>query len=203
MVRDPDPVDLTIDEVIKRICSLNEGLRDFWSRAYGWAPRESASLLAQSRLDRAVSFSHCLVLWDHMPMASQIDGMLILGWTNLGALVEGSMKWFLSVYRSDYPESDAALWRKGKLLEPDVLTFGQLRLIFRRYVWTPEETKTWDPWLRIVQENRNGIHAYKDRKIDDYQNLAAGIRTYLLFLRDLSSRVPYPDDVWPPSESSL
>jgi len=199
----PDVDTLTIEEVIRRICTLNEGIREFWSAADGWAPAEAALLLSRSRLDRQVSLSHCLALWNADPHpADRREGALILGWTNLGSLVEGTLKWFLSVYREDYPEDDGAIRRWGKAVEPDAAMLDGLRKFFASHVWTDCERDEWDSWLLEVREHRNAVHAYQDREIGNAEDLHRGIRTYLSLLRTLEGRVPYPDEVYGPYESA-
>lgn len=184
-----------IEEVIGAITSLNDEIRDFWSTTDGWAPADAQRLLSSSRLDRQVSLSHCLAIWigrEREPALS--DGLLILGWVNLGALVEGSLKWFLSVYLENYPEADdpKAPKRKGKLLEPDRLELEQLRAFFSERVWTDSQRELWDPWLVRVRDRRNAIHAYREREIGDFKSLESHIRSYLALLEELNGQVPYP-----------
>ena len=76
-------------EIVEHIIKKNREITNFWSGAHGWAPKEAAALLARSRLDLQVSLSETLFLWldpsDH-------PGRIRLAWTNIGALVEGSLK---------------------------------------------------------------------------------------------------------------
>jgi len=197
--------DMPIGEVVARIAKLNDGIRDFWSAAHGWAPADAADLLARARLDRQVSLSSCLALWEaESDVPERRDGSLVLGWANLGALVEGTMKWFLCVYRADYPEDEGVL-RKGKkreLIEPDALMFEQLRQVFARHVWIESERGEYDRWLAMIQDRRNAIHAYRERDIGDLAALHHAIREYLDFLRELHGRIPgYPDEAPEPYES--
>ena len=84
--------EMSIEEVVNRIVTLNDGLRQFWRQADGWAPIEAAQLLSKSRLDWQVSLSICLKLWLAKSHPDDESGRLILAWTNLGSLVEGTMK---------------------------------------------------------------------------------------------------------------
>jgi hypothetical protein len=77
--------DLSYEQVIARIESLNDGLRAFWSNAHGWAPDAAAELMSKSRLDRQASLSRSLRHWAAEPPDSLEDGDLILGWANLEA----------------------------------------------------------------------------------------------------------------------
>jgi len=187
-------------DVIQQIIQKNDGLARFWSSAHGWAPLEAAQLLTKSRLDRQVSLSRTLTLW--VPpaahaAASDADGRLILGWVNLGSLLEGSLKWFLSVYYEGYKNDINAIRDKaGVTKDPDGVTLEPLRQFFERSVWTPSDK--WAKWIAGVQQRRNAIHSYKHRELGTLHELEASIREYWNLLDDLNGRVPYPDDVFRP-----
>lgn len=89
--------DLTIGEVVIRIDTLNIRLAAFSSKCGGWAPVEAAGLLTDARLDWQVSLSKTLRLWIREPASALTDGELILAWSNLGSLLEGTLKLLLSV----------------------------------------------------------------------------------------------------------
>jgi hypothetical protein len=189
-----------IVDVIQQITSKNERIARFWSGAHGWASLDAAQLLSRSRLDRQVSLSRTLTLW--VPPAAcatapDADGRLILGWANLGTLVEGTLKWFLSVYYEDYKKDINTIRSKvGDTKDPDGVTLEPLRQFFERSVWTASDK--WAAWLADVQQRRNAIHAYKHRELGTLDALESGIRDYWEFLDDLDSRVPYPDGVYHP-----
>lgn len=195
--RMPDPTNMSVDEVIERIIKLNEGLRKFWGRAEGWAPLEAAELISNSRLDRQVSLSHCLKLWIASIKPELEDGHLILAWANLGSLMEGSMKLFLSVWYKTYISDIDAIKRKGKLQDPDVLQLEPLRQFFKKRIWDD----TFDTYIQTIQQQRNAIHAFKDRDIGTKEEFTNNIRIYLNILRYINYRLPYPDDVYAPKET--
>lgn len=189
-----------IQWVIEQITSKNDGIAGFWGSAQGWAPLAAAGLLSKSRLDRQVSLSRTLALWVHpaaSAQASDADGRLILGWANLGSLVEGTLKWFLSVYYETYT-ADINVLRNGTGApqDPDGVTLEPLRVFFRRSVWT--STDRWDDWILRLQQRRNAIHSYKHRDIGTLDELERSVREYLDFVQDLDDRVPYPDEVYRP-----
>ncbi len=190
------PDSLGIEEVISRIIKLNEGLRAFWSKAAGWAPIEAAEILTKSRLDWQVSLSHCLLLWIDEGSENTESGKLILAWTNLGSLVEGTMKLFLSVWYNDYKQDIDAFRRKNKIQNPDGLTLEPLKQYFCKKIWG----KTWSTWADHIQQRRNTIHAFKPNDIGSREELFNDIRKYLRLLRYINYRLPYPDDVYSPSE---
>lgn len=179
---------------IRLICQRNEEIRDFWSHARGWAPAEASSLLARSRLDRQVALSYCLALWtrDTHPEERR-EGALILGWANLGALVEGTLKWFLSVYRDQVP--DDAIKRFGAAIGPEEATLDQLRVFYaKQKVWfDDDERQRWDPWLAEIRDRRNSVHAYRDRDIGTFEDLHLAVERYLDLIDTLDGRVLYPE----------
>ena len=187
---------LDIQEVVERIVTLNEGLTDFWGNAKGWAPLEAAELLSRSRLDWQVSLSRSLHRWISEPIEVDDYGSQILSWVNLGSLVEGTLKLFLSVWYKDYIADIEAIKRRDKLVEPDVLELEMLRQFFKKKIWNKE----WDDWVYDLQQKRNAIHAYKHRDLGRYNDFLRCIRKYLELLRFINGRLPYPDAVYVPSE---
>ena len=193
----PDPSNMSVDDVIERIIMLNDGLRKFWGSAEGWAPIEVAKLLNKSRLDRQVSLSRCLKLWTTFSSPEVQDGHLILAWANLGSLIEGSMKLFLSVWYETYKSDIDAIKRKDKLQDPDGLQIEPLRQFFKKRIWD----KTLDGFIQIIQQRRNAIHAFKDRNIGTKNEFFDNVRKYLIILRYINYRLPYPDDIYVPWET--
>lgn len=189
-------------EVISRIESLNEGLREFWSQSHGWAPADAAELMSKSRLDWQVSLSRSLKHWAVEPPDSIEDGDLILGWANLGSLIEGTVKLFLAVYYEDYKNDLDTLkqtpaWKKGKLLDPDGLMLEALiQYVSKAKLFPSDELAL----LKLVQARRNAIHAFKDRPIGTGSEFHAAVREYLGMLRSTANRLPYPDEMYAPQE---
>jgi hypothetical protein len=183
---------LSIQEVVLAIVAENERIREFWSKAHGWAPRDAADLLSRSRLDRQVSLSHCLRMWIETADGEGKDGRLIFAWANLGCLVEGTMKFLLSVYLLTYRKNPCRKW--GQVADPDVLGLEELRRFYiSEKVWTPDQEKKWDSWIERIQQRRNAIHAYKDREIGTRSEFLRDVRRYLEFVQEIASRAPEPD----------
>lgn len=194
----PSPYEIPITEVIERIESLNDGLRIFWQDSEGWASVKTAKLLKKSRLDWQVSLSRCLNLWITEASGEKENGKLILAWANLGSLVEGSMKLFLSVWYTTYLEDrDELFLRNDKIRDPDVLSIEPMRQYFKRKIWD----KYWDHWVLNIQQKRNAIHAYKNRDIASFEDFNNDVRRYLEFVRYINFRLPYPDQMYIPRES--
>ncbi len=186
-----NPTPTTPEEVIQHIIRLNTQLAAFWGASHGWAPREAAELMSKSRLDRQVSLSKCLNIWISENMIEKEDGALILAWANLGSLVEGTLKLFLSVYYNDYKNDINAIKYKGELQDPDGLMLEKIRQFFNKNdLYSP----TFQAFVEKVQRYRNAIHAFKDKDIGTVNHFYDCLRTYLEMIHDLNGRLPYPDE---------
>lgn len=181
--------------VVEQIISLNAKLSAFWSSAHGWAPDDAANLLSKSRLDWQVSLSETLHWWiDRDPMT---DGELILAWANLGAILEGTLKLFFSIYYSAFQADTEALKKanaydhqKKAHKEPDRLTLEVLRqYVIHKELFEEAHLEM----FQLVQSRRNAIHAYKDRELGTANEFRDSVRGYMKFLTEVDHRVPYPD----------
>ncbi len=178
-------------ETIEAIVKLNQKITSFWGAAAGLAPIEAAHLLSRSRLDWQVELSQMLTRWTSPPERSVEHAYLILAWANLGALVEGTLKWFLSVYYEDYHDDiDALKDKRGETVSPDGQTLEALRQFFRKRIWS--EHDSWDAWVLKIQQRRNAIHAFKDRELGDHAEFLGDLQTYLRLVTELDRSVPYP-----------
>jgi hypothetical protein len=191
-------------DTIGRIEKLNRGLARFWSESASWAPDSAAALLGKSRLDWQVSLSRSLRHWITDPANAIDDGDLILAWANLGSLLEGTIKTFLSVYYEDYKadlenlkKTQAWHSKKEALLAPDGLRLEVLIQYCELAKLLPEDELE---LCRLVQTRRNAIHAFKDRPIGTGVEFQAAVREYLLMLRSTNQRLPYPDEIYMPHE---
>lgn len=186
---------LPLTETVKRTTHLIQSMMGFWKEAHGWAPIEAAELLNKSMLEWQSSLAEQLSAW----CGSLSDGQLILAWANLGALVEGQMKLLLSVHYKDYLSDAYAIKKKnGPIEDPDGVTLEPLILFFRQKIWSPEED--WEPWVRMVQQRRNAIHAFKAKTIGTTEELHIALGTFLEFVRFINGRLPYPDQYYAPRE---
>jgi hypothetical protein len=196
---------MTIEEAVSRIEKLNSGLATFWAASDGWAPVEAAGLLTKSRLDWQVSLSKTLRLWLREPATALSDGELILAWSNLGSLVEGTLKLLLSVFYMDYKadldtlkKASAFDHKKQKALSPDGLTLQPLKIFVKEHDLISADGNI---LVDLVQERRNTIHAFKDKPLGDGAEFQMAVRRYLTLLRRINERLPYPDSVYVPRET--
>ncbi len=186
-----DIAGFTDEEVCKAIAAETRRIMDFWKKhSVGWAPAEVSEILTRSMLDWQSSLAESLETW----LGREPDGALILAWVNLGSLVEGLLKLFLCVYYKDYAKDNAPYRdKKGKLRDPDGQELEALRTFMEKTVWSPEEKSDWGPWILKIQRRRNTIHAYKERKLGSFEEWRADLRIYLIFIRTINGRLPYPE----------
>lgn len=192
---------LPIAEIVNRIVTLNEGLRDFWSSSHSWAPSDAADLLTRSRLDWQVSLSRSLNRWIESPASHDLAAVQILGYANIGSLAEGTLKLFLCVFYNNYKVDADAIIKYGAVQNPDGVTLEPLRQFFKRRIWIETPSDNWDSWIQRIQSRRNAIHAFKDRDIGSHTELVEDIRHYLVFIRRINGQLPYPDERPNPVES--
>ena len=218
----PNPIpQRTAKWLVEEITRRNEKIRDFWSDHHGWAPERAAEILSRARLDRQVSLSKCLSIWfEPLPelapkprpyprqapdtQAEDLgysDGRLILAWANLGSLVEGTMKFGLSVFANDYDATPVIDRKKKTPLDPDVLQLEYLKQFYKQHFWIEpqkprrkQETR-WNKFVELVQKRRNAIHSYRDHDLGDWREFYVAVKNYLVFLSVIDGRVPYPDEL--------
>ncbi|HEY2585503.1 MAG TPA: hypothetical protein VGI81_07060 [Tepidisphaeraceae bacterium] len=180
-------------DVVDEIIQINAQIARVWSDVYGWAPRENADLLSKARLDRQVALSRTLKIGLRRDHDGSDEGRLILAWTNLGSLVEGTMKFFLCVFAHDYAKDYMNVGATKQHPEPDPLMLESLKQFFCQKAWTDDDRKAWLPLVDLVQQRRNAIHAFKDRPLGDRREFRKAVRKYRDFLQDVNGTVPYPE----------
>ena len=188
MKPDTDTLNYTPEELCSRIASLTSSIMDFWKYSGGWAPARAADLLDKSMLEWQSSLASSLARW----VGAESPGDLILAWANLGALVEGQLKLFLCVHYNDYSSDVDAIWKGGKLADPDGCRLEDLRVFFVKRIW--DVGTNWSPYVLLVQQRRNAIHAYQSRDIGTFVEWQETLRLHLSFVRDVGGGLPYPDE---------
>ncbi len=186
---------LDLNDAISKIISLNSGLGDFWKKSHGWAPIEVALLLSEARFDRILSFSHRLK--DSLRVAPQEEqeAHLINSWVNLGSLIESSLTLFFTVYRNDYLANNARKDSKGAVTDVTRLTFDQLKSLMLEIDFIGQECHD---WIQEVQQFRNVIHIFRDKKIGTKAEFEKSIYRYLALIDHINQRLPYPDNAYCP-----
>lgn len=186
---------LPLAETVTRTSNLIRGMMEFWKDAHGWAPIEAAELLNRSMLEWQTSLADQLHAW----CGELTDGQLILAWANIGAMVEGQMKLFLSVHYREYRSDEQAFKKRDRTQDPDGLSLEPLINFFTGRIWARDAK--WREWTQMVQQRRNAIHAFKARSIGTTEELHAALEVLLEFVRDINDRLPYPDEVYKPHET--
>ncbi|WP_339758093.1 hypothetical protein [uncultured Hoeflea sp.] len=181
------------------IVTIHMGLAKFWSNAHGWAPADGATLLSSARLDWTPSLASTLHRWSQPEVLS--DGDLILAWANLGSILESTLRLFFGIYICDYNNSAEDLVaidalrrkgpRKGEHYAPDELAMEKIRQLIERRTIFPEIERA---LISLVQSRRNAIHSFNDREIGSTLAFRATVADYRLFIANMASRLPYPDD---------
>ena len=110
----------------------------------------------------------------------------------MGALVEGQLKLFLCVYYDDYRSDVDAFRERGQLLDPDGFMLGRLRKFFVNRIW--DVGTNWNPYVKMVQDRRNAIHAFQHSDIGTFQDWIEVLRLHLSFVRYTGGGLPYPDE---------
>ncbi|MQV12178.1 hypothetical protein GHL01_00265 [Sinorhizobium meliloti] len=190
---------MTYQTDVDDIITVQAGLADFWSNAHGWAPADGAALLASARLDWTPSLARSLHRWAEP--VSLADGDLILAWANLGSILESSLRLFLGVYVTDYRNSREDLEairaieqkgaNQGQPYPPSSIQFEKIRQLLSRREIFPVDDLT---FIGLVQARRNAIHAFNNREIGDAVEFRSAVATYRIFIAELATRLPYPDD---------
>lgn len=160
----------------------------FWSSPTGWAPDSATDKLEAARLDWMKDLTNCLEIWNDKSLFLT-DGELLLGWANIGALVEGWLKLFYCVYYEDYLGNPRLY--KGEIIEPNDMRFEYLKQFSRGILW--DKGSEWDGWIEMIQQRRNAIHAFNDRNIGTPFELIENIEKYNTFIDVIDARLPYPD----------
>jgi len=107
--------------------------------------------------------------------------------------------WY-ETYKSDIEnlkKANAYDHAKQSALSPDGLVLEKLRNYCKNKGLLGANG---DSLIELVQQRRNAIHAFKDRPIGDGIEFNKATRGYLVLLRDVNARLPYPDEMYEPRE---
>lgn len=183
---------IDLSSAISRIINLNTKLGIFWKNAHGWAPLEVAELLSVARFDRILSLSHRLNDSLRTVPDEELEAHLINTWVNLGSLIESSLMLFFTVYSNDYHNHNARKDHKGKVIDVTHLRFDQLKSLMFEIDLINQDCHD---WIQEVQQFRNTIHIFKDKKIGTKEDFEKSLRRYLALLEHINNSLPYPDDL--------
>jgi predicted RNase H-like HicB family nuclease len=186
---------LPMSGVVQQIFCINSKIHcEFGQQVNVFLHSNAKKGVQEARFDRQVSLSRTLRKWLKSDLA---EGDLILAWANLGALLEGTLKAFLTVYFADYEKdiqnhsSANAIHRKGSkkgnLKHPGQLRLEDLITYFRNQkLFTDTEIEL----AKRIQGNRNAIHAFLDSTLDNNEEFQLSLRLYLALQRKLYGQMP-------------
>jgi hypothetical protein len=198
--------DKSYEETIARVINLHKGLSEFWGGpGIGWAREESQKNLEKFRLDKLWGQSSTLKRYRNTELLDN-EGDLITAWTTLGSLLEGLLKFWLTVFIREYRESnsDRSLdtW-SGKtgtgFKDPHKLSFEQIKRFFAIKIFPKDLMERfvrngqtdWIEWIGKIQYNRNSIHSLVDRNIGTKKDFYEAVENYLELLRNMNEDLPY------------
>jgi len=184
---DIDTLSYAPEELCSRIATLTDSVMSFWADG-GWAQGEAARLLDRSMLLWQASLAKTLITW----INGTSEGELILAWANLGALVEGQLKLFLCVHYYEYKNEVEGIRRYGEKIDPDVSMLEGIRQFFVKRIW--DVGTNWNPYVEMIQQRRNAIHAFRYRDIGTFHDWIEALRLHLSFVRYTGGGLPYPEE---------
>ena len=162
-----------------------ELLEFYHQKARGWEPDEVADLTEAAALDWLFSLTETLDIWREKADGVMTDGEVILGYANLGILLEGWLTLYLTVYLEDFRKD-------GKKNLPSQLTLERLIQFMRKNVWKDgKEKQQWIAWMDGIRKKRNAVHAFQYRNIGTNKELKADIEKYDKFIVDQMSAPLY------------
>ena len=115
------------------------------------------------------------------------QGELILARVNIGSIVESWLKFFYCVYNDDYQQNPRTN-RKGDVIEPNNLTFEQLKQYSANILYQPGDS--WEVWIDGVQRKRNAIHAFNFRDIGTATDFYDDVEKLNEFINLITDRLP-------------
>lgn len=192
--------------MIDKIIRLTDITISEWKDPWGYAPSSAAEKISASKTDWVSSLTHTLKDW--ADKANDIDimsiGKIILAYANLGALVEAWMMFLLAVYDCDYSRNKHKR-KNGKTINIKDMSLSDLTEYYAEMVWqtniarieeseySKEQRKEYIElleWIKKIEQYRNAIHCFKDRKIGTQEELARDINKYYEFLLKIIDRLP-------------
>ncbi len=185
------------DELLyDELCIRTSEILSDWKKSFGFAPTNVTAVLDKARLDWLVDLTISLKHWSNV-RGDVSEGELLLACSNLGAVVEGWLKFFYVVYLNDY-YSDFNNVKKadGKgnynVVDPNNLSFERLKQYSRGKLW--EKGSDWDLWVERVQQKRNAIHAFNNKDIGTIQEFNDDVVKLGELVKHIHSHLPPIED---------
>lgn len=180
------------NEIYNRILQETNYQVKIWRRSKGIAPKEVIEKLDKAMLNWLIELTETLKIWlDRKETIS--DGELILARANLGAVVEGWLKFFYSVYYVDFCKNPLKN-KRDKQIEPEKMSFEDLKQFSTGILWENRNSDYYK-WVTSIQEKRNAIHSFNFREIGDFNLFILDLEKLEDFIYYISNRMPPLEDI--------
>ena len=192
--------DLPETRIPQDLVILLRHIRNFWrDGAVGWSPPEAEDSLQRIDFDNLVDLAEEFPNWYAGENRSR--GQFVLAWVALGAVAEGGLQWFFSVYKDDYLRDPLFKDRtKEKITPPEDIFFAKLIRYFKEHIWLggpdtpgPQRMQTYTSSLNLIRIRRNCIHSVKS-ELGSWDEWKMCLHCILILLCELEGRVPYPHE---------
>jgi hypothetical protein len=160
-----------------------------WKDCYGWAPDSAANKMNEGMLEWMSSLTDCLDIWQEKGL-NITNGELILGYANLGDLVECWLIFFLCIFYEDYIKNP--IFNNGRINEPNKLKYETLKNFCRDKLWKDNEQI--DYFVEQVQKRRNAIHSFNKKDIGTPFEYYEMLNYYIDFLDCVINHLPDEPD---------
>lgn len=181
-------LDFEFEQLIRFQKDINEtwGDRDI--------PEDIAELFSIARFDLQLELLTHLreLVRDFSDDTPRIN--ILFAWVNLGALVEGTLRWFFCVHVSSVGNGDSANAHIERIRckEIEDWKLGEFVEFFNSEVMPNSEfDQSVSDWLTTVMQQRNNIHTFfRKMEILGLMDLISAVSQYVEFSKALRSRQP-------------
>lgn len=177
-------------DVFDRLKKLTKDTASTWEQVPGAAPYEVSEVMGRAMIDWMVDLTNALHTWIEKG-ENMTEGELILARINIGILVECWLRFFYSVYKTDYLKDTRKLPRKS----PDKnATFQELQEFSTGVLWDNNEDSMYK-WINRVRESRNAVHAFLYHDIGSNNQFLDDIEELYKFVDNIVMTLPPLEDV--------
>ena len=111
--------------------------------------------------------------------------------------VEIFLRFFVAVFHPDYdlnPQTRNAKRGVAQRIEREDLGLKELRDLFAKKIWLgkplSDQRAKYDPLVELIQQGRNGIHAFKNRELPTHDRFLAALSLAREMCDELDGRLP-------------
>ena len=174
------------------LCEKTKYIFNKWKNySSGYVPDQVTKKLDKAMLSWIIELTESLNIWIEKG-ESMTNGELILARTNLGAIVEGWLKFFFSVYYLDYRNTPITRGKNTKIIEPEDAEFEGLKKLGTGILWDLNDD--YYKWVDSVKKKRNAIHSFKFRDIGTIDEFFKDVIILKTFISEIETRLPDIDE---------